>query len=339
MALPTLVRTWQFRPNQAIFEASSLLTGAKILFRIKESLLGGGTGWLDSAGAAVVTPAVTWAVRGSSNAVTFVAPGGGSPDKWVTEADVVSGFGSRSWIVLRNTALGAQYEVCWDFRSSASQSFEVFISPGGLFTGGSLSARPTASDEIAMPSSVAGNTSTNTNHQLHIVKDTAGLSTRVFLLRNGILAMVMLLEKPANVVSGWSAANYAAALSTGTAVPPQQGTYAQLFSDISVAGRSVGLAGTTIQIYMTCEGSQSGTNALVPQKVGQSPFSLEYPLFPIGIASLTPANASRLGSMVDLYASVAGLSDGTTYPASSGKTWVTFGNTVHPWCTVVPAVT
>jgi hypothetical protein len=93
-------------------------------------------------------PLFPYQVLGSSNATTAGMDG---INRLATAADVVnvaSGSSSpRSWVVYKNPATGVSY--CIHCRPVGTGDGEVVISNSSLFTGGSTTARPTATDEIA----------------------------------------------------------------------------------------------------------------------------------------------------------------------------------------------
>lgn len=124
-AAPDLTKSWQLVPN--------VVCGASYggqLRTIKDTLCGFAKN--------------PWRVISSSNSTVA-----GSGDNWVSDADAghsVTASGARSWIVLQN-ASGMQ--ICFDYINHGTGDVGEFrMSPRGLFTGGTVSARPTATDEL-----------------------------------------------------------------------------------------------------------------------------------------------------------------------------------------------
>src|SRR5574340_893123 len=112
--LPTLQRTWRFQVNQATAAGGSGLVACQnLMWAIKESLKGNGA-WTDATGAGAAA-AGTFVVRSSSNGAGAFGNGDGV-DRWAAAAGLVwaAPGTSHSWIVLRQTGIGATYEVCID---------------------------------------------------------------------------------------------------------------------------------------------------------------------------------------------------------------------------------
>jgi hypothetical protein len=143
--LPLLQKTWQGGTtlggtdlvNQIISEASSEATARFVLFAIKEALK--------------TFNLQPWTVVSSSDSVT--ADG---TDNWATEADLVFrvlGGGIHSWIVLQQASINATTQICFDLDDILAsdpnrQNLGIYFSPVDGFTGGDVSNRPTAADEL-----------------------------------------------------------------------------------------------------------------------------------------------------------------------------------------------
>lgn len=105
------------------------------------------------------SPAPGFTCSGTSDSVTAGLDG---VNRLVTKANVVAAAGAHSWSVVKNTINGCQY--CFDFNSATGPWLMTFVwSPGGLFTGGSTTARPTATDETVVRSAANWFIGNNTN--------------------------------------------------------------------------------------------------------------------------------------------------------------------------------
>ncbi|KKL59994.1 hypothetical protein LCGC14_2209760 [marine sediment metagenome] len=170
MALPTLVKTWQFDVNnQGGISAGAPADYQRTAFAIKEALTNFGT--------------LPMVVSRSSNSVTADAT-----DNWATFSDViVAPIGSNhSWIVLKSQGT-IPYEICMDFSDASSHNYDVgFIGvsmTGGFNAGaggsdGSLTARPIATDEIEFHGTdtrwLAGLTGAPLQSRVHALMSTDG---------------------------------------------------------------------------------------------------------------------------------------------------------------------
>lgn len=87
-----------------------------------------------------------WRLKGCSNSVSFNMSGS---DLLINDTNIVAATsGAHSWFVLRNQVTGQEF--CVDFNQANNQSFLTAMSVAAGFTGGSTSARPTATDEATI---------------------------------------------------------------------------------------------------------------------------------------------------------------------------------------------
>jgi len=124
--------TWRHDVNQIIPQgASTLATNRALLLALVASLKGG-----------------NFTVLRSSDGVSAGAAGDGV-DRWVDAADLVfaPGAGAHSWILLQG--LGFQLLIDLSSASALGDQFRIRASIAG-FTGGSITAAPTATDEFVV---------------------------------------------------------------------------------------------------------------------------------------------------------------------------------------------
>ena len=98
-----------------------------------------------------------WVVQYSSNSVTAGTPGD-LTNRWLTESDLVfdaSDTGNRSWIVLRN-AVGRELLIELRTNGSNLSTSRFWVSFSAGFTGGGLTSRPTATDEVQVNQGLSG---------------------------------------------------------------------------------------------------------------------------------------------------------------------------------------
>lgn len=322
MSLPTLNKTWLFKVNQLVLsQGSTNATHARMIRVIKNCM--------------TTFSSNPWTVSGSSNAggTTGSPTGAGAldgVDRWTTDTDINTG-GSNSrhaWIVLRQTGIATNYEVCFDLNSTGTiSSWIMAISPSAGFTGGSATARPTATDEIVMVNSGAWGSGADAQHQIHVWQSSDGQCTRIIIWRAGTnLCQFMLFDKPQNAVSGWTNPSVTSVYTTTTGI-------AMTYASLSTSGTSQGRGSTAFTIRYSGEGDTSG---LLPNtaNVGFTPneFDGTYPFYPIGIYSITASHRGRHGNLFDLWWRSASISDGDTFPSSpTARQFVCMGPLILPW--------
>ena len=103
-------------------------------------------------------------------------------------------------------------------------------------------------------------------------------------------------------------------------------TYTNLCRNAKTSGRH---NSTNFMMYMTTEGfnsSEAGTQCNFANDITSN-----YPIFPVGIASITTATTrGRHGTINDFWGGSTGVSAGSTYP-SGGAQFAQFGHFVTPW--------
>jgi len=344
-ALPTLEKTWQFKVNNAVAAgagATGNLQNHQVLRSIKDQLIGFGT--------------LPWTVAGSSDGrVNNIAPfanagtaGMDGTDRWSSAFDVLgneimsgAAAGSRhGWMVLENTAIAAHYQLCIDLNQNSVKNASIIVSPSVGFTGGSVTNRPTATDEIIVGSLIITGSGVTAQHQVHAMMSTDGKCTRVVVYQGTTnLCTFFLADVPGDPVSGWTnpsvtiwqgiSAGFANPASTlGMDSTAQMMGYANNLSMImSMGGES---SGGTLYQRLTDVGSVVNTLSGVHQ------------FWPIPISSRKVGLAGRHGYLFDLWwrpSSVA--TDITTFPNNAAtRQFVSMGELIFPWIgdATVPAV-
>ncbi len=339
MPLPELAKTWQFADNAAVSTVNRLVTAdvdldavaKKLIFELKKILTS--------------FPSSPWTVRGSSDGTTAAAMDG--VDRWASAANVVGANPgtNHSWIVLRQTGVHATFEVCIDMTDTQEFQCTTVVSAAG-FTGGSLTARPTATDEIVLINDTAWFSTSNSNHYVHAAQSTDGQCTRVVVWRGGTnLCLFWLFDKVKNPVPNW-AIPYVAVTHNSQGVAPayansmDSAVGAYLGNLLSSGGNSVARgyhAGGSMRLAFTAEGAvQTGSLSLANgiDGIGDGPneISGEWPMYPFGLASNTSGRKGRHGAVFDLWNAPVGVADGDTLgPSSSERRFVKFGTMWFPW--------
>lgn len=317
MALPTLSKTWQHNLNNRVTASGTVLTDNRAALRgIKNAMIGFAT--------------QPWTVAGSSNGTTA---GMDATDRWSANTDLVwaNAGTAHSWIVLQQTGVSATFQVLITLENASGngQVAGVFMSAAG-FTGGSTTARPTATDEvtlIAVNTAWGGNqTGTNFDILWNVSQSTDGQCTRVFAFYNSVHSTMWIFDKAKNPVTGWtnSALGFVRGGSTNVA------TFANLGTSGSplIAGRH---STTNFTGFMTAEGSANASGGLGSTfGTVANQISSEWPLFPTAFYTATGSVAGRHGEFFDMWVANSARSHPDQYPGSGGAQFANVTNLVLP---------
>lgn len=181
MALPTLTKTWRFRVNEQIVAQSSQANQcAYQMIQNIDALLGNGA-WTDSDGvaAAVSNP---WTVVQSNGRVSGLSAPGVNVLTALNEI-VWATSGNRWWIVLQNVD-GVQLLLASPNNTQYYNIYAAF-SIGGLFTGGTATAVPTASDQVVWSTNSGWTHNDARDSVMHVLHSTDGRETRLILCTGG----------------------------------------------------------------------------------------------------------------------------------------------------------
>lgn len=333
MALPTLEKTWQFDLNlQNTISGDGAIDLNDIFIQIKNAMKGFG-----------ISP---WTVVGSSNSVSSNMAG---IDLLVTTGDIVHAGATWSWIVLEQTGWNSGAQACFAFSSSTSdkQWIDLVFSPGGLFTGGSTSARPTATDEVIVGINkywISGAGLPDRQYVAHVMQSTDGASTKIIGCHDGIVSCYLSFENIGNPVSGWSNPAIATLVSVGNAdvsstLMDMDSWYNSTFSPNGGSGYGWWIRADVTTPAFLKVGTEWHRNS-VPMVADNyaNEISGEYPLTPIGLhnvdlSGLATAIGQRgkYGHVIDQWFTVAAPSTGDNIPGDGSKQFVVVGDFVFPW--------
>lgn len=169
-----LSRTWYCDNNYALPDVSTAANVCKsFLYVIKALLVGGISSTNGTSGAPPVGS--RWSVVSSSDSSTS-----GASDLWTDQTKVVRAAAgvAHSWVVLQSpTALdgGTRWYICIDYASAADADF-ILVVAKTAFSGGSTTARPTSTDELAtvVAQTKVGLTTALAGHKLSRITDADG---------------------------------------------------------------------------------------------------------------------------------------------------------------------
>jgi len=329
MALPTLVKTWEFDVNNRGGVGLSIASDIKKhAFAIKEALIS----------ASFTLPMV---VTRSSNA--SVADG---TDNWATYADVVVSSGNHSWIVLKSQGT-VPYEICiaFDDNTSYQSSFFGFSMTGGFNAGaggtdGTISARPTATDEVAVHTTNwnwAGGQFAAFSSMIHVLMSTDANTMMMIVYINGAAVSVIRADIIQNPTTGY-------AIGGGAGMHfwlrfTNDATNVLAFSQAAGSGNKwslddvVGLDGNVFFSYEAIDVTEIACIATFHQP---NAWTGKWPFYPVGVWT-TGAKRGRVGTLSDIWWSSGANAQGDMYPAvGSLYQFANVGNMIIPWDGVGP---
>lgn len=306
MPLPSLSKTWQHAVNQsAAAQGSAGLTNRNVLRLIKNALKGFGSN--------------PWTVVSSSNGTVA-----NSSDNWASAADMIGANPgvAHSWIVLRQTGIATNFEICLDCSGAGAQVASIVVSPSAGFTGGSTTARPTATDEIAIISAATWTANaSDVTVRYSVSQSTDGQCTRVWGAAGGTVAFCWVFDKPADPVTGWTNPSASWAL----AAAPSYST------TVSTSAGRMRSGSTTGSLQLLCDGGTvCAPNDTAWANVANE-ISSEWALYPASFACTTSTIRGRHGRLFDLWLSSSALASGDTFPGDGTATFVQVGIIVLPW--------
>lgn len=322
MAAPTLTKSYSFLLNQrSINTGSSYQNCLATAYAMKVALTSATFG----ANALVVKGS---AIAGGS----AYAVGGASPvDYWVNST--LSGGNSGAspytgtWIVLQFPATGAQLLLQASTNNAAQTVMNLRYSPGGLYTGGSNSTMPTATDEITLASLPQGfigaaqpynPTLTTTNDTvINCIMSSDGKDVMLMAIQNTALRSLFGIKSVTNGVTNWTTPSIFFYGHSG-------GTYSTLSSTTTLYTR---LGGVNLGLYPT--GEIFGTTSVTALALADEDNST-FPAVPVGGMCFTAPRRGRKFQVTDLWWG-ASTGEGATYPADGSKQFAQFGELIFPW--------
>lgn len=233
---------------------------------------------------------------GSSDSITAGMDG---LDRLTTASKFIWGnAGSpHSWFVLQFQFQGnAQILLSLEGASANGQLVVAMFSPGGLFTGGTNIARPTATDEVSFVSTNTVAFSTDGSYVVHAPYTTDGSQFSVAVYRTGVTGAVwtwhqgLLRDAPAALLTPWFAG-----WSVNTSGNAGGWT---AWAETANAHWKFGAVNATA--YLSAQTFDTAT-ALPSKAIWPSSISGLTQMFPVGFASKT-ANAKGVhGRIADIY--------------------------------------
>lgn len=325
MANPTAEKTWQFDLNNVVV-ADSTLDGLNAFRDRRELLLG-------IKDALIGLASNPWSVVSSSDSSTSSAS-----DLWVDAGDLRwrddDTSGVFSWIVLRQTGISTTFELLITCEEDSigvdGARIGAWVAQAG-FTGGTTTARPTATDERQLRDSTSsgwwgsGADGVSYDFRYHVMQSSDGECTRVLIFINGTNTGFWLFDKPKNPVTGWSDP-YVAVISGNNDASTNQTTYAKFYDSANGLGRFSGIETT---MYLSGEGflnAAAGELVTVPNELTGDFVASE-----VGLHSLSSTFVGRVGELFDLWWGYSFADTGRYYEGTAAKEFVQVSDMVFPW--------
>ena len=313
MALPTLIKTYEFDVNNRIFPSNETLLHQETMLKIKQMLTG--------------YPTLPWTVIGSSDASAASMDG---TDRWLVPTDLTWNIGTRSWIVLENT-LGVQLCIDLNISSSSPQQATIFGSLTGVFSGGSISARPTAVDEFQCNTSptinywMGGDNTGSADKVIQGLHANDGTVDRIFIFNVG------------QCVSEWSFEQIQNPR-TGHAIPYSMSvrgfsSWTELMNTGYLdQGGWNSYEGGAFGMYLTGEGRKGSWMSDLPEAAMAEEIDGEYFFSEMGFFGETNGFRGPKGKRPDIWFGQDGATNsGDNYPANGTKLFVGIAATIIPW--------
>ncbi len=327
MPVPSLNKTWQYTYgggtsslNRLRATSGVLLTDMReAMFLIKTILIGFASN--------------PWTVVSSSDSSTA-----GAGDKWLTSSNLVWNTAgvAHSWIVLQQDGIQTGFQLCIDLTPSGGSQANFFASMAG-FTGGSTTARPTATDENQLgPTNTTWLRTDAGTVWLNVVQSSDGQCTRVFAFNAAVGSTLAapgafwLLDRPQDPVTGWT--NPYVGMVRGQAAGTALTTYNNLVNTAPSTNLLRGRHSTfNFDANFTTELYGTSTIYLGDRLQLPNDISGEYAIVPCGFASETASAVGRHGNLFDLWMGPANVHSGDTFPLSATRQFVKFGDLLLPW--------
>jgi hypothetical protein len=330
MALPILERSYQFAVNHWSSEQASTTEekDRSIMFWMKNTVVG----WTSS----------PWTVYQSSDGTAAGTEGDGV-DRWLDEGDLVwnNPGTSHSWIVFDMPVGSGQ--ICWDLQSPTRNALFIF-SPEGLFTGGTVTNRPTAVDEVVTVDQewLDGSYTAPFRTVGHMLASTDGKMCMFLSTRKGHACTFWCFFEAGAPEPGWDLPYAFCRLDAQDDDQITTRNLTRYSAGMYGGGKKAptGDAGLTFTWVFCTEGSEG---ALVigddSQNPGRNRISRKFQLFPLLLGTWDTGARGVKGYLPDVYITGQAANNCSTIeadPTNPTREWAVFGCLVVPWDGSVP---
>lgn len=309
--VPIAERAWQWDRNQLVAAAGSAAATTKAVFLAKKARL-------------KALPAYPLTILGSSDSASAALDG---VDRIVDASDVVNATsGAHTWVVYSHPGTGMQ--LCWDLNGDGAWKATIVASVAG-FTGGSITARPTATDEQILINNSYWVSGDNLQHVIQILHSTDGAATKLFICNGGDAKTFVVLGKALEPVAGWSTPVFAFARGEANSASGHRATqWEYLFKTPGLASWGPGGAMT---VYASTFSDRQSANGASPSCVDADvvdPLTGKYPAQPMALLSVTADMKGRHGRLPDLWFTAPSAPNGFF---NGDSQFLKIGDYVIPW--------
>jgi hypothetical protein len=345
MPAPTLQNDWRFQVSQSFAAANPAAMRQALMRGLKNSLIGVGS-WTDDQGvaASVTSP---WAVVRSSDAVSAA-----NSDLWDADADLVwaAEAVAHSWVVLVNAnyfGVANPLYMLINLNPSGTQNATIMMSFSRAgYTGGTASARPTATDEhivrpVAGSVSTAGwqgddNSTISVSMRLHVIMTDDGRKFKIYFTRNSVCIAKWELFDIDEDEAGWTEPYCFQIVSEDFTVGAEIElmTFANVASDATFnwyARQEGGVGDFRLEHFMPCATSFIAGNCIVGSSLNG--FNGRWMPMPIFLRGVSPAASAPLAVVPDSW--WARTAEGTGSPmrddVAEFNQFMQFGTEMVPW--------
>jgi len=248
-----------------------------------------------------------WTVAYSCNS-TVAGTAGDGVNRWSSAASLVwsGNAAAHSWIVLKNVGISSNYQICIDLNHNGTTSINCTIvrSMSAGFTGGSTTARPTATDQfIALNAAGWGGPTADQAMRWSTEISTDGNCNRVIIAGGGSLRGLWVFEKMSSPETGvtYPIGDYVTGTSAGS-ISPATGAW---------------------NIFPIAATSGTGAIGFVTQLTGltsPSSFTTNWPIVPAALIGNTTGCFGYIGMFQDMWMGSGSVATGDSYPGAPNWT-------------------
>jgi hypothetical protein len=325
MPAPTPEKDWIITPNISITPSGVAETDIDNTFLLAKAVL--------------KTGPFPWIPVASSNGSAV-----DTSDLLITAADIVHALpgSAHSWGAYRQPGINTDCSFLIDFNSATNKSLAtVYFSPSAGFTGGSTTARATATDEQTLGTTWIGNLASSLQTRSTVWQSADGECTRVAFCHSDTLVGYWHFDKPKNPRAGWTdpAIGFANGVNVGdhtllTVCTSNVSLFTPWFNNSDARFQAHCPAGN-MPLRLTFEGPRGALDLVSQAHPGVHSATQKYPIMPVGLAHFTTAGRTgRHGTVFDWWwvGDFAGIPRSGAYiPDDPALRLVVIGNSVHPW--------
>lgn len=308
MAAPTKTKTWQYNVDNLQAALGTIaLDNTALIYALKNALQGFGSS--------------PWTCDYSCLTTGNVGTKGDGIDRLTSAAAIVwnTAGSAHSWLVLKQGTLS----LCFDMSNpnAARSAMTIIVSWAAGFTGGSATARPTATDEKVILNNATWVTqTTDLAIRWSVQMATDGTCTRLFAFAAGAQIFGAAFESLTNLTTG-NTNPWTAFWINGAG-----------YNSGSLAGSIFPIFPASVQALasLTCESTIGGTVLFSNQIIANETDSA-WPAWPLGLYVPTTVGArGRQGTFQDLWFGSTTASTGDSYPLANAD-FMQIGQFIIPW--------